>query len=118
MKKIIYTFIFTALSYMFIFFFIGNTGKFMNDLIYEIFGSYTIATPIIALFGPLFGYIFIAFRYSRDKEISKYHRLFFQMYSPWAILGYSVMMLFAMTELDEDFRLYLQHILQRSSYLL
>lgn len=103
MKKIIFTLIFTALSYLFIFLFSGQTGQDIDEFILDLFGSNTLLTPIITMFGPPFIYVYIAFKYSRDKKLNEYYRLFFQMYSPWAILGYTIMILSSMTQIGDEF---------------
>lgn len=105
MKKIVITLIFTVLSYIFIFYSTGYNGEFMNDLLQQISGNFLFGVMSTAIFGTLFAYIYIAFKYSRSKQLTRYERLFFQLYSPWAILGYTIILLLSLTNPNEEFSL-------------
>ncbi|KFZ27516.1 MAG: hypothetical protein KQ78_00253 [Candidatus Izimaplasma bacterium HR2] len=105
MKRIILTLLFTALSYVFIFYTTGFRGQFINEYLQEIFEYFMFGSIFFNVFGSVIIYIYIGFLYSRKSILGKYERLFFQMYSPWAILGYTIVMLMSMTEPSEDFSL-------------
>ncbi len=105
MKRIILTLLFTILSYMFIYYTTGFNEQFINEILQRILEYLMAVSIVIRAFGVVMIYIYIGFKYSRKSALSKQERLFFQMYSPWAILGYTIVMLMSMTDPGEDFSL-------------
>ena len=105
MKRIILTLLFTILSYVFIFYSTGFRGQFINEYFQEILEYLMFGSSVFTIVGFVMVYIYIGFLYSRKSILGKYERLFFQMYSPWAIIGYTIVMLMAKTAPSEDFSL-------------
>ena len=104
MKKILLTFLFTIASYFFIFYFTGSNGAILNRRFAEYFTQWNTITFFLIGGGFQLAYILIAMRYSNNKTISKNERLFFNLYSPWAIFGYSIAMFNTTAATREEFR--------------
>lgn len=103
MKKILLTLLFTVSSYVFIFYFTGSNGSILNRRFAEYFTQWDTITLFLIGGGFQLAYIIIAIRYSNNNKISKHERLFFNLYSPWAIFGYSIAMVNSTAATREEF---------------